>query len=195
VRDRAAVLDAFSRIHGREGRLDIVVSNAGIARHGRLTELDTDDLDLVVATNLYGFLHVLTASIPLLRHEGGAIVAVSSVHALATAPQVSVYAATKAAIVGVVRAAALDHAPDGIRVNAVLPGSVATPMLLASAQRRYPDDPELALRQWAASHPIGRVLSADEVAHAIVFLASPQASGITGVALPVDGGLLAKLAL
>jgi NAD(P)-dependent dehydrogenase (short-subunit alcohol dehydrogenase family) len=167
-----------------------------VARHGQLSEQSPDDVALVVDTNLHGFLTALAHGIPLLRKaSGAAVVAVSSVHAQATAPLVAAYAASKAAIVGAARAAALDHAPEGIRINAVLPGSVDTPMLRASASRRAPSDPDGAVREWGLRHPIGRVLTADEVASAVLFLAGPGATGITGVALPVDGGLLARLAL
>jgi NAD(P)-dependent dehydrogenase (short-subunit alcohol dehydrogenase family) len=90
---------------------------------------------------------------------------------------------------------ALDHAAEGIRVNAIAPGSVDTPMLRASAERRSPHDPEAAIAGWGARHPIGRVIAPEEVAAAIAFLASDDASAITGACLPVDGGLLARLAL
>jgi NAD(P)-dependent dehydrogenase (short-subunit alcohol dehydrogenase family) len=196
VRSREALSVAFDRIESERGHLDVLVSNAGVARHGGLTDISSDDVSLMIDTNLIGFLNVMALGVPLLRRAGqGSVVAVSSVHAIATSAQVSVYAATKAAIVGAARAAALDHGPDQIRVNAVLPGSVDTPMLRASAERRFPDDPQQAIADWGSRHPIGRVLTADEVACAILFLAGPAASGITGVALPVDGGLLAKLAL
>jgi NAD(P)-dependent dehydrogenase (short-subunit alcohol dehydrogenase family) len=196
VADRAAMAEAFGAVAAERGRLDVLVSNAGVARHGQLSEQSPDDVALVVDTNLHGFLTALAHGIPLLRKaSGAAVVAVSSVHAQATAPLVAAYAASKAAIVGAARAAALDHAPEGIRINAVLPGSVDTPMLRASASRRAPSDPDGAVREWGLRHPIGRVLTADEVASAVLFLAGPGATGITGVALPVDGGLLARLAL
>jgi NAD(P)-dependent dehydrogenase (short-subunit alcohol dehydrogenase family) len=196
VGDRGAVADAFRTVRSESGRLDVVVSNAGIARHATAPDLDPADLETLLATNVAGFFHLLACAVPLLRESGGgSIVAVSSVHAVATAPLVSAYAATKAAIVAAVRGAALDHAPDGIRVNAVLPGSVDTPMLRASAARRYPEDPDRAVREWGARHPLGRVLHPDELAAAIVFLSGPEASGITGTALAVDGGLLAALAI
>lgn len=196
VRDRDAIDRAFSTVRKHHGKLDVLVSNAGVARHGRIPDLAVEDIELMISTNLAGFFNVMALGIPMLRAGGGgAVVAVSSVHAIATSPLASVYAATKAGIVAAVRSAALDHAPDRIRVNAVLPGSVDTPMLRASAARRFPDDPERAIREWGAIHPIGRVLTAEEVASSILFLAGPAASGITGSVLAVDGGLLARLAL
>ena len=196
VRDRNALQEAFKEIQRQSGRVDFVVSNAGVARHGPISEISPADIDVVVGTNLIGFFNLMALAVPALRRSGGgAVVAISSVHAVATSQLASVYAATKAGLVAAVRAMALDHAPDSIRVNAVLPGSVDTPMLRASANLRSPQDPEGAIRQWGAAHPIGRVLSPAEIADAIVFLLSPAASGITGAALAVYGGLTAKLAL
>jgi NAD(P)-dependent dehydrogenase (short-subunit alcohol dehydrogenase family) len=153
-----------------------------------------DDVELVVSTNLIGFFNLLRSAVPLLR-PGSAVVAISSVHALATASGVAVYAATKAGIVAAVRAAALDHGRSGIRVNAVLPGSVDTPMLRASARDVSPDDPDSVIRMWGSGHPIGRVGQPAEIADVCVFLASPLASYVTGADLRVDGGLLAGVAL
>lgn len=194
VADPDAVAVAVQDVEKAAGGIDVLVSNAGVARHGSLPEMSHDDVELVVSTNLIGFFNLLRSAVPLLR-PGSAVVAISSVHALATASGVAVYAATKAGIVAAVRAAALDHGRSGIRVNAVLPGSVDTPMLQASALVRSPQAPEQALAEWAGRHALGRILQPDEVASAVLFLAGPMASGITGVALPVDGGLLARLAL
>lgn len=196
VRDRVALMSAFSAVSERHNRLDVIVSNAGIARHGLIPDMEVGEIDEVIATNLIGFFNVIAVGVPALeRSGGGAVVAVSSVHAVATSRLASVYAATKAGLVAAVRGAALDHAASGVRVNAVMPGSIDTPMLRASAERRFPDNPDRALEEWGAAHPIGRVLVASEVANSILFLASPAASGITGSVLPVDGGLLARLAL
>ena len=192
VQCRAAVA-AASR---PDGRLDVIVGSAGIARHGDVADVPTKSIHELFDTHVLGLWHLVAAALPTMRrHKAGAIVAVTSVHAFATLPLVSAYAGSKAAVLGLVRGLALDLAPDGIRVNAVAPGSVDTPMLAAAARRRRPDHPESAIDDWAARHPIGRILKPDEVASAISFLASSDASGITGVCLPVDGGLLARLAL
>lgn len=196
VRDGTALEDVVGRTIAAHGRIDSIVSNAGIGRHGRVDEQPADELQELLDTHVAALWHLARAAVPAMRRQGsGAIVAVTSVHAYATLPLVSAYAASKTAILGLVRGLALDHAAEGIRVNAVAPGSVDTPMLRASARRRSPDDPDAMLRAWGERHPIGRVIEADEVASAIAFLCSDDASAITGTCLPVDGGLLARLAL
>jgi NAD(P)-dependent dehydrogenase (short-subunit alcohol dehydrogenase family) len=196
VRDGAAVRAAVARLAGDDGPVDVLVSNAGVARHGRLEEFADEDWDLVLDVNLRGQHRLVSAVVPRMRRAGGgAIVITSSVHAFASSPLVAAYAASKAGIVALARVLALDYAGDGIRVNVVAPGSVDTPMLRAAAQRRAPEDPDAAIAEWASRHPIGRVLRAEEVAEAIAFLASAAASGITGTCQPVDGGLLARLSL
>jgi NAD(P)-dependent dehydrogenase (short-subunit alcohol dehydrogenase family) len=129
------------------------------------------------------------------RGGGGAIVNVASAQATATQRNVVAYTASKGAIVAMTRAMAVDHAPDGIRVNSVSPGSVDTPMLRAAALDVSADDPDAVIAQWGALHPIGRVGAAAEIADAIVFLASPMSSFVTGADLRVDGGVLASVAL
>jgi len=196
VRDGTGLEDVVVRTIAAHDRIDAIVSNAGIGRHGRVDEQPADELQELLDTHVAALWHLARAAVPAMRRQGsGVIIAVTSVHAYATLPLVSAYAASKTAILGLVRGLALDHAAEGIRVNAVAPGSVDTPMLRASARRRSPDDPDAMLRAWGERHPIGRVIEADEVASAIAFLCSDDASAITGTCLPVDGGLLARLAL
>jgi NAD(P)-dependent dehydrogenase (short-subunit alcohol dehydrogenase family) len=114
---------------------------------------------------------------------------------VASQRNVVAYTATKGAIAAMTRAMAVDHAHEGIRVNTVLPGSVDTPMLRASARDVSPDDPDSVIRMWGSGHPIGRVGQPAEIADVCVFLASPLASYVTGADLRVDGGLLAGVAL
>lgn len=182
----AAVVDRY-------GSLDVVVNAAGVVRYGHIDQLPIEDWRFQLDTNLNGTYHVCRAAIPHLRDGGGAIVNVASTQAFATQESVAAYSASKAGIVALTRTLALDHAPDGIRVNAVAPGSVDTGMLRYAAGLLNADDPDAAIAEWGARHPIGRVIRADEVAAAISFLAGDDASAITGTTLMVDGGATAKL--
>lgn len=190
------VARAVGMASSRFGLLHVVAACAGIARHGRAPDFAESDWDAVIDTNLKGAFLTAKHAVPLIAASGGgAIVTVSSVNAIASARMIPAYAASKGGIVSLSRTLALDHADDGIRVNCVLPGSVDTAMLRASAERRFPDDPDAAIRSWGERHPIGHVLSAESVAEVVVFLASDDAAAMTGAAVPVDGGLTALLAL
>ena len=196
VSDRSQVDGALSRIREEHERLDLLVSNAAVVRHASVGDIQISDLQYMLDTNLIGFFNLIGAALPLLKKSKVAsVVAVSSIHALATSRMVSGYAATKGALVSAVRACALDLGEDGIRVNVVLPGSVDTPMLRASASIRSPENPKAQIDEWSSHHPLGRILEPEEVANSIIFLGSPMASGITGATLIVDGGLSVKLAL
>jgi NAD(P)-dependent dehydrogenase (short-subunit alcohol dehydrogenase family) len=195
VREDAAVRTAVTGVAERFGGLDVAVSSAGVIRYGRVDELSLADWNFQIDTNLRGVFLVARHAIPLLRERGGgAIVNVASTQAFASQELVAAYAASKGAVVAMTRTMALDHARDGIRVNAVGPGSVDTAMLHWAAGVFSPDDPDAAIDEWGASHPIGRVITPDEVARVIAFLASDAASAVTGTTYMVDGGATAKLA-
>lgn len=180
----------------RFGGLDVLVNNAGVMAYGDVPDVALEDWERVLRINLTGQFLAAKAAIPALRRRGGgSIVTTASVQAFATQRSVAAYSASKAAVVTMTRTLALDHATEGIRVNAVAPGSVRTPMLEAAARRFRPDDPEGALRDWGAVHPIGRIIEPEEVAEAIAFLAGPRASAITGTTLVIDGGLTCALAV
>ena len=139
--------------------------------------------------NVKGTFLICKYAMPALRETKGCIVNVSSYVGLVGFAGASAYAASKAAILNLTRSMALDHAKEGIRVNAVCPGSVDTEMIHAAWQQF--GDVEQAQKLWSEKHPLGRIATPEEVGRAILFLASEEASFITGVALPVDGGITA----
>jgi NAD(P)-dependent dehydrogenase (short-subunit alcohol dehydrogenase family) len=190
----ADVESIFARIEQMAGRLDSVVNNAAWQLTEPLVTTTTDDWDSIMATNVRSVYLGLKFGAPLLRRTGGSVVNVSSVHAIATSSNVAAYAASKGAVLALTRAAAIELAPWNIRVNAILPGAVDTPMLHAALSERASDsasDPMATLRERS---PMGRIGAADEIAEAILFLADNDRSRfITGQSLVVDGGALARL--
>ena len=180
----------------RCGELDALVYSAGVQRYGTVETTEPETWDEVFAVNVRGAYLVARAAVPALRARGGgAIVIVSSVQATASQTGVAAYAASKGALSTLARAMALDHAGDGIRVNSVAPGSVDTPMLRWAADQ-LPRRPQQSTRwspHWGRMHPLGRVAAPEEIAAAIAYLASDDASAVTGTELRVDGGLLASL--
>ena len=176
------------------GGLDVLFSNAGVQTYGLIEDATEDDYECSLAVNFRGHVWMCKYAIPALRRRGGgAIVCTSSVQALACQTTVALYAASKAATLALVRGLSNDHAPEGIRVNAVLPGSVDTPLLRAAAAQMTPDNPQASIDAWGKSHPIGRVVAADEVAQLVLFLCSASARAITGASFVIDGGLMAQV--
>lgn len=177
------------------GSPDILVSSAGTVGHGGMLEqMGEDDWDNLFDVNVKGTFLCCRAIIPLMRAKGGgAIVNLSSTAGLVGSAALGGYSATKGAIVLMTRSLALRHAADQIRVNCVCPGSTETPQLVATFETAGPD-PEEQRRMsdlYRSKQPLGRFGRPDEVANAILFLASNEASFITGVSLPVDGGRIA----
>jgi NAD(P)-dependent dehydrogenase (short-subunit alcohol dehydrogenase family) len=174
----------------KHGVLDVLVNCAGIIYRNRTVEQTTEEeWDATFDVNVKGTFLMCKHAMPFLRERKGNIVNVASYVGLVGFAKTPAYAASKAAIVNLTRSMALDHAREGVRVNAVCPGSVDTEMI-HDAWRKY-GDVEEAQRIWAEKHPIGRIARPEEVAQAILFLASEEASFITGAALPVDGGITA----
>ena len=191
----------IQRIYSETGkficRLDALVNNAAWQVAKPLLETSVEDWDGMMATNLRAaFLHAKMAY-PLLRAAGGgAIVNVSSVHAVQTSANIAAYAASKGGLLALTRAMAIEFARDGIRVNAILPGAVDTPMLRAGLGRGHVDGEDIhtRLENLASKTVNGRVGQPAEIAHAIYFLAdNTQSSFMTGQAMIVDGGATARL--
>jgi len=176
------------------GGLDVLFSNAGIQLYGKVEDVTEADYERGMGVNFKGHVWMCKYAVPALRQRGGgAIVCTSSVQALATQTTVAIYAASKAATIALVKAVSMDHAGEGIRINAVLPGSVNTPLLRGAAASVTPNDVAGTIKKWGKTHPIGRVIEPEEVAKLVLFLCSDDAKAMTGAAYQIDGGLMAKI--
>jgi 2-keto-3-deoxy-L-fuconate dehydrogenase len=188
VTDDAAVRRAVGEAHDRLGGLDLVVNNAGIGAQGTVVDSADEEWLRVLDVNVIGMARVSRAVWPHLVASGrAAIVNVASIAASAGLPQRAVYSASKGAVLALTRAMAADGITEGIRVNAVSPGTADTPWvrrLLATAA-----DPDVERQALAARQPHGRLVSAEEVAGAVLYLASPRSGSTTGADLAVDGGM------
>jgi NAD(P)-dependent dehydrogenase (short-subunit alcohol dehydrogenase family) len=187
VTDWSAVGAAVEKAAIALGGLDIAVASAGIASRGTAVDTEPADWERTFAVNVRGVYLTAKASIPHLRKAGGgAIVNVASQLGLVAAANAAAYCASKGAVVQLTRAMAVDHGPEGIRVNCVCPGPTDTPLLepyFAGAA-----DPAAERRLYEQAQLHGRLVTPEEVAHAIVYLASPAAASTLGAALVVDGG-------
>ena len=191
VGDSAEVCDAMETGVERFGRLDIVVNNAAIGLLRTAAETDDHEYDNVFDTNVRSLFHTARHAIPHLRAAGGgSIVNIGSVAAHVGFFTDAAYCASKGAVLSLTRQMAMDYAADGIRVNCIEPGFVETDQLVeyVAGQR----DPDTARAEITSLHPIGRIGRPEEIAAVVAFLASDDASFITGISLPVDGGLLCR---
>ncbi|HLX82262.1 MAG TPA: SDR family oxidoreductase [Terriglobales bacterium] len=168
--------------------IDILVSNAGIQLYGDAVTTSEEEWDRLMGINLKGCFLAVKYAVPHMINRGGAIVIVGSVQSMTAISNSMAYVASKHGLLGLTRAMSLDYAQKGLRVNCVCPGAIDTPMLRWAAG--LADDPEKVIQTCDRMHPVGRIGKPEEVADAIVYLASPIASFITGTALVVDGGLL-----
>lgn len=188
VSDDASVRAAVAAVTERFGRLDILANNAGIGAQGTVEDNPDDEWHRVWDINVLGMVRLSRAALPWLRKSpSAAIVNTCSIAATAGLPQRALYSASKGAVLSLTLAMAADHLREGIRVNCVNPGTADTPWignLLSKAE-----DPEAERAALNARQPSGRLVTADEVAGAVAYLASPRSGSTSGTSLAVDGGM------
>lgn len=197
ISDPESVTTLMRSIADTEGRLDALVNNAAVQIAKPLAETSLEDWDWLMGVNLRAPFWCIHQALPLLQASGsGSVVNISSVHAVATSRQIAAYAASKGALGALTRALAVELAEQGIRINAVLPGAVDTPMLRAGFSRGHlrGENLEDQLREFYQRQTLGRIARPEEIAQAVLFLADPaRSSFITGESLVVDGGATIRL--
>lgn len=188
VSDDAAVRQTVDAAAAHFGRLDVVINNAGIGAQGTVEDNDDDEWHRVFDINVVGMVRVARAALPYLRRSPhAAVVNTCSIAATAGLPERALYSATKGAVLSLTKAMAADHLREGIRVNCVNPGTADTPWigrLLSTAP-----DPAAERLALNARQPHGRLVSPEEVADAVAYLASPRSGSTTGTSIAVDGGM------
>jgi 2-keto-3-deoxy-L-fuconate dehydrogenase len=188
VRDRSSLSTAMAEVAAAFGGIDILVNNAGISAVGTVEANEDDEWHRVLDVNVVGIARASTAALPYLRRSGnGVIVNMSSIAATAGLVQRAVYSASKGAVHALTLAMAADLVTEGIRVACVAPGTVDTPWVGRLLAQNA--DPEGERARLAARQPTGRLVRPEEVAAAVAYLASPEASATTGTSLAVDGGM------
>jgi NAD(P)-dependent dehydrogenase (short-subunit alcohol dehydrogenase family) len=187
VRDEAHCAQRARDVIGEAGRLDILVNNAGVGHVGTLMQTQGEDLDRLYAVNVRGVFNVTKAFLPsMLAQRSGTIINLASIGGVVGIRDRLAYCTSKFAVVGLTRSMALDHALDGLRVNCLCPGRVETPWV-AQRLAEYPD-PEAARREMTATQAVGRMGRPEEIAAAALYLASDEASFVTGATFMIDGG-------
>ncbi len=190
VRSATDCRRAVEAVTKGSGKVDILCNCAGVAIRKDIVELTEDEWDLAVDVTLKGIYLLSREIVPhMIRNGGGSVINIGSGWSLKGGPQAASYCAAKGGVVNLTRAMAIDHGKHNIRVNCVCPGDVDTPMLLSECAQ-LGDDMQAFMRE-AASRPLGRIGTTEDIANAVLFLASPMSSWITGAALVVDGGGLA----
>jgi NAD(P)-dependent dehydrogenase (short-subunit alcohol dehydrogenase family) len=183
---------AVDRVVTEFGHLDVLLNGAGVLASGSAAETSEDDWNRCLLVNTTGTFLCARAAIPHMSDGGGSIVNIASAAALAGMRTVAAYSASKGAVVSLTRSMAIDFGSQGIRVNAICPGTIRTPMLDDLARIRGDGDVDAGLAWMAARYPIGRLGTPDEIAQVALFLASEESSFVTGAIIAADGGLTAQ---
>jgi len=189
IEDEASVVRLAALVAERSEPLDVLVLSAGIDNFEPVDVVPIETWDTIISTNLRGVFLTCRALLPLMRARGGSIIHIASASALVGSPRMAAYTASKGAMVSLAREMAVDYAAAGIRVNAICPGSIDTPMLRAGFAAR--DDPAEAERACLARHPLGRLGTPEDVAYGALYLASDESGFVTGSTLVIDGGYTA----
>ena len=188
IADDASVADAVAHAAEAMGGIDVVINNAGIGAQGTVETNSLDEWRHVFEVNVFGMVRVMRGALPHLRRsDHAAVVNTCSIAATAGLPDRAVYSASKGAVLSLTLAMAADHLHEGIRVNCVNPGTADTPWVARLLDRA--DDPAAERAALEARQPSGRLVTAEEVAAAVLYLASPAAGATTGTSLAVDGGM------
>jgi NAD(P)-dependent dehydrogenase (short-subunit alcohol dehydrogenase family) len=198
VSDSASMAEVMATANRSFGGVDVVAGCAGVVRYGNAEDQTEDEWDLQIDTNLKALYLAAKHAVPYMRARGGGVfVQLASIQAFVTQSAVTAYTASKGGVVALVRSIAVDYAADGIRAVAVAPASVDTPMLRQAAAMSATEthSEQDVLDDWAKSHPLGRLLQVEDVAKLVAFLASDDASMITGTTVTIDGGLLSQNAV
>jgi meso-butanediol dehydrogenase/(S,S)-butanediol dehydrogenase/diacetyl reductase len=191
VRDEQRVRNLIDTTLENYGRLDVLCNNAGVGLLRTVVESTMEEYDYVMEPNLRGVFLCMKFGIPPMLEQGtGSVINVASVASFVGFRRDAAYCASKGAVLMLTRQAALDFAPNGVRVNAICPGFIDTPMLRLYCESQ--PNPDAAWSEVLAQHPIGRLGTVDDIAGAALYLASDDSTWVTGVALPVDGGLLCQ---
>lgn len=189
VLDRDQIRALVHRAHDEFGRIDILMNNAVAGKNAPITEQREEDWDAVVASSITAAFVSMKEALPIMiAGGGGSIINVSSVHGLLAGMNNVAYATVKAGLINLTRQVAVQHGPDGIRVNALCPGRIVT-----EAKVDFLNAHPAEYRRQKAVYPLGRPGTMEECANAALFLASDESSFVTGIVLPVDGGLTAQL--
>ncbi len=191
--DPNAPAAVIAEVWKKAGALDILINNAGVMREGTVEETTEEDWHLQLQVNLTAPFLLTRYAMPLLKSGGGAIVNVGSIEGLGNNPRHPAYGASKAGLHGLTRAVAVDHGPDGVRCNAVAPGWIDTPLNEDFIESM--PDPKAFRAEIGGIHPIRRTGAPEEVAQLICWLASDDASFVTGQVWTIDGGRMAQLSL